>query len=99
MRNPIPQPQPVRTDRGAARQQIHPGYIKAAQAKPDTPAEIYAYPTFVRDIGPRQRPLVVPTALPAPTLESSPSMGWLMPTYAVILLTLWAVAANVTPGA
>lgn len=97
--NPTIQRPPTRTDRSDARQQIHPGYIKAAQAKPDTPAEIYAYPAFMRTIGPRQRSLVVPTALPAPTPESSPSMNWLTPTYAVILLALWAVAANVTPGA
>lgn len=99
MRNPILQRQPARTDRSDARKQIHPGYLKAAQAKPDTPAEIYAYPAFMRAIGPRQRSLTVPAAIPAPTPESSPSMNWLTPTYAVILLALWAVAANVTPGA
>lgn len=83
----------------ATRQQIHPGYIQAVATKPQAPVEIYAYPAFMRAIGPRQRPLVVPTTIPASTHEASPSMSWLTPTYAVILLALWAVAANVTPGA
>ncbi|WP_417252766.1 hypothetical protein [Castellaniella sp.] len=97
MPNPIHQPQPARNDRGAARQQIHPGYIKAVQAKPDTPTEIYAYPTFVRGIGPRQRALTVPAA----PIRSGriPSNRGFVAAYIAVGVALWAVAANVTPGA
>jgi hypothetical protein len=97
MSNPTPQPQPVRNDRGAPRQLIHPGYIKAAQTKLAFPTEIYAYPAFMRAIGPRLRPLTVPTPIELPT--PAPSQTWRPVAFGIALFALWVVGANVTPGA
>lgn len=82
----------------ARRRALHPGYTRAVQAKPKCPPEIYAYPAKARR-GAKQddRALVAPAAPQAP--EPAPSMGWQRAACAVVLMALWFVGANVTPGA
>ncbi|WP_368640607.1 hypothetical protein ABRZ04_05340 [Castellaniella ginsengisoli] len=76
---------------------LHPGYVRAAESKIQAPAEIYAYPAAARR-GAEQddRKLVVPAAPQPP--EPTPSLDWLPAAYGIVLLALWAVGANVTPG-
>lgn len=83
--------------RRRSRQALHPGYVRAAATKIQTPAEIYAYPAAARR-GAEQddRKLVAPATPKAP--ESTPSLSWLPAAYGIVLMALWAVAANVTPG-
>lgn len=79
------------------RRALHPGYIQAVESKLDTPAEIYAYPAAARREAAKQwRAPKVPAApqAPAPT----PSLRWLPAGYAIVLLAVWAAAANITPG-
>lgn len=77
---------------------IHPGFVRAVESKPDLPAEIYAYPAQARREAPNPwRPSKVPAAPRA--AKPMPSLDWLPVAYAVVLLALWAVGANVTPGA
>lgn len=76
---------------------IHPGFVRAVQAKPECPPEIYAYPaTARREAALKWRPLTVPTVSQVTT--PAPSIGWSRAAYAIALLALWAVAANVAPG-
>lgn len=76
---------------------LHPGYVRATAAKIQTPAEIYAYPAAARR-GAEQddRKLVVPAA--PPTLDPAPSLEWLPAAYGIVIMALWFVGANVTPG-
>ncbi|WP_368649010.1 hypothetical protein ABRY95_00015 [Castellaniella ginsengisoli] len=77
---------------------LHPGYIRATAAKIQTPAEIYAYPACARrDAEQDDRKLVVPAAPQA--IEPAPSLGWLSAAYGIVIMALWFVGANVTPGA
>lgn len=81
----------------ARRRAVHPGYVRAVESKPDTPAEVYAYPAAARRAAAKQwRAPKVPPAPSAP--EPTPSTRWLAPAYAIVLLAVWAAAANVTPG-
>ncbi len=84
--------------RRRSRQALHPGYVRAAAAKPQTPAEIYIYPAAARR-GAEQdgRALVAPAAPAVP--EPAPSLGWLPAAYGIVIMALWFVGANVTPGA
>lgn len=84
--------------RRRARHALHPSFVQATQAKPDIHAEIYAYPAAARR-GAEQddRKLVVPAAPPA--LEPAPSLEWLPAAYGIVIMALWFVGANVTPGA
>lgn len=77
---------------------LHPGFVRAVEAKIDCPPEIYAYPAKARrEAALSWRQPKVPAAPQAP--EPAPSSRWLAPAYAVILLALWVVGANITPGA
>lgn len=81
----------------ARRRALHPGYIRAVESKLDTPAEIYAYPAAARREAAKQwRAPKVPVAPRAP--EPAPSLRWLPAAYGVVLMALWLVGANVTPG-
>lgn len=84
--------------RRRSRQALHPGFVRAAATKIQTPAEIYAYPAAARR-GAEQddRKLVVPAAPPA--LDPAPSLRWLPAAYGIVIFALWVVGANVTPGA
>ncbi len=82
----------------ARRRAIHPGYVRSTAAKPRLPAEVYAYPTAARREAAKQwRAPKMPPAPSAP--EPTPSLSWLPAAYGIALMALWAVAANVTPGA
>ncbi|WP_269497771.1 hypothetical protein [Castellaniella sp. S9] len=82
----------------ARRRALHPGYVRATAAKLDTPAEIYAYPAAARrEAAKAWRAPKVPATPSAP--EPVPSLRWLPAAYGVVLLAVWAAAANITPGA
>lgn len=78
---------------------IHPGYVRAVESKIQTPAEIYAYPAKARiEAALKWRPLKVPAMPVSSTTTPALSIGWSRTAYAVVLLALWAVLANVNPG-
>ncbi|WP_368647931.1 hypothetical protein [Castellaniella ginsengisoli] len=81
-----------------ARQALYPGYVRAAASKFQAPAEIYIYPAAARR-GAEQddRALVAPAAPAVP--EPAPSLNWLPAAYGIVIMALWFVGANVTPGA
>lgn len=81
----------------ARRRALHPAYIRAVESKLDTPAEIYAYPAAARrEAAKAWRAPKVPPTPSAP--EPAPSLRWLPAAYGVVIMALWFVGANVTPG-
>lgn len=85
------------TLRCARRRALHPAYIRAVESKISAPAEIYAYPTAARrEAAKAWRAPKVPPAPSAP--EPAPSLRWLPAAYGVVIMALWLVGANITPG-
>jgi hypothetical protein len=73
---------------------LHPGYVRAVEAKPAVPPEIYAYPAAARREAAKQwRLLELPETLPQPAPVGV--CRFLVAAYVVAGLGLWVVAAIV----